>query len=141
MVGCEQVQFGVPMFRREDELERAERFFNRGDVEQAAWILWEARRRALKDSDSDRIAEIETQHAVLRERLSCVDRLPRFDGVKGSGSDGQPGVPLHRKPARPQLGGLDLQMLTACAVDLLARLDHHRVGRLTEIVPVRRKSL
>ena len=29
-------------------------------------------------------------------------------------------------------------MLVAAGDDLLARLDHHRVGRLSEIVPVRR---
>src|SRR3954471_23559539 len=34
--------------------------------------------------------------------------------------------------------GDDTQPLAAVAVDLLPRLDHHRVGRLTEVVPVGR---
>jgi len=94
------------MFQREDELARAERFFDRGDVEQAAWILWEARRRALKDNDPDRVAEIEARHAMLRERLSGDARLLGFDGVKGFGPGGQPGVAVHREPARrPSRGG------------------------------------
>jgi cytochrome c biogenesis protein CcdA len=106
------------MFRREDEVARAERFFDRGDVEQAAWILWEARRRALKGNDPDRLAEIETRHATLRVRLAGDDRLPRFDGVKGFGSGGQPGVAVRRGPAPPpsRAGSFLVGVVTALAL-------------------------
>lgn len=87
------------MFRREDGLDRARRFFNRGDVDQAAWILWEARRRALEGNDIWRLAAIDACSAGMRRRLSADDRLPGFDGhLRGreSGDGGQtPTFPLH----------------------------------------------
>lgn len=67
------------MFRREDPVARAQRLFDRGSVEGAAWILWEERRRATLENDCDRIEEIDQAIPVMRERLKGDSRLAAFD--------------------------------------------------------------
>jgi hypothetical protein len=62
-----------------DRIAKAERLFDRGAVDDAAWMLWEERRTAIQASDADRLAEIDEVSTVMRERLEGDFRLPAFD--------------------------------------------------------------
>jgi hypothetical protein len=100
------------MFRREDALARAERFFDRGDVDQAAWILWEARRRALKANDGWTVAAIDSCSASMRERLDGDDRLPAFDAHLKGYESAAPDAELRAHPVSTEEKDADVSPLS-----------------------------
>lgn len=62
-----------------DEIGRAQRQFDNGHVEAAAWLLSEQRQRAASTNDAARLAEIDEVSATMRARLEQDDRLAVFD--------------------------------------------------------------
>jgi hypothetical protein len=69
----------VRILKRKGAIGKAEQLFDRGQVEEAAWLLWEERGEAAEDKDSDRLTEIDEISSEMRERLEGDDRLPAFD--------------------------------------------------------------
>lgn len=53
--------------------------FDRGQVKDAAWLLWQERTAAAEDNNSDLLAEIDELTTEMRERLEGDDRLPGFE--------------------------------------------------------------
>jgi hypothetical protein len=64
-----------------NEIARAQKLFDQGHVERAAWLLADQRRRALAANQTARLQEIEQALSVLRERLQHDERLANFDAT------------------------------------------------------------
>jgi hypothetical protein len=67
------------MHGRRVRIERAERLFDRGQVEDAAWLLWQESTAAAEENNSDLLAEIDELSTEMRERLEGDDRLHGFE--------------------------------------------------------------
>lgn len=67
------------MLGRRDVLEKAVRRFNRGEVDAAAWMLWDERVHAARSNDAERLAEIDDVTAEMRQQLAGDERLAAFD--------------------------------------------------------------
>ena len=67
------------MFKKQDGIAKAQKRFEKGYVEDAAWLLNDERRRALAHNDSGSLEEIDEVVSVMRERLAHDERLAAFD--------------------------------------------------------------
>lgn len=80
-----------------NEIRKAKRLFDRGDVNEAAWLLWEVWREADEDRDTYRLKQVEEAAAEMRERLQGDDRLQAFEEhLRGHGVPGTTVDAAHR---------------------------------------------
>ena len=100
------------MLGKQDGLGKAQRQFDRGHVDDAAWLLFEERRRALADKDSARLQDIDEVVSVMRERLEHDGRLVAFDAhIAGRESPDSTETRLAAQPT-PAEGAADVTPLS-----------------------------